>query len=99
MNSMFFPTNDDWIDQDSELELGLEPDDELSLDLFLPAETTLEEQLAVEGLLDDGFSWEESLGLLRMRTKILENPEMQEHPRMQFARWMYQHGYLSEQVR
>jgi hypothetical protein len=102
MNSMSFPTNDDptplWLNDPDEFALELDLDDD-AMDLLLPSDASLDDQLAVEDLLDQGFTWEESLGLLSLRTKILENPEMREHPRMQFARWLVTHGYLSESLR
>jgi hypothetical protein len=93
-----FPTDDDhpslWLSDPAGFALDSDEDD--ALDLLLPADASLDDQLALEDLLDQGFTWEEGLGLLCLRLQVLENPEMHEHPRMQFARWLVTHGHLSE---
>ncbi len=86
------------LELDLDLALELEMDDDFPMDLMLPADTPLEDQLAVDRLLDEGFSWVDALSLLRLRTGIMENPEMHEHPSMQFAQWLYQHGRLSDDL-
>lgn len=71
-----------------------------ALDLLLPQDTSLSEQLTLETLLDQGFTWEEGVRLLIMRDGISRNVEYQEHvllehPHLLFARWLYRHGVIS----
>jgi hypothetical protein len=74
-------------------------DDDLFLDLILPADTSLEDQLVIETLLDQGFAWAEALSLVCLRTRVIEQPELQELPNMRFAQWLYQHGQISETLK
>jgi hypothetical protein len=73
--------------------------DDYELDLMLPIDAPLEDQLALDSLLDEGFTWEEGLRLLILRSNLYEVPEMAERitqdPHMEFARWLYQHGILT----
>ncbi len=89
------PTDDEF-GWDLTLELA---DDDAELDLLLPADTPLEDQLALEALLDKGFTWEEGLRLLILREHLYEVPEIAERvaddPHMGFARWLYQRGTLT----
>lgn len=61
---------------------------------------TSEEQLFIEYLLEAGFDWEEAYRLLYLRDCLYENAEMRQRMsddyRMHFARWLYEHGEISE---
>lgn len=74
-----------------------DPDDE-PLDLLLPADTPLSDQIALDDLISQGFSWEEALRLLVQRANLYDSPEMRERmladPHLGFARWLYQRGRL-----
>lgn len=73
-------------------------DDDYDLDLFLPEDTPFEDQLALDTLLDEGFSWEEGIRLILLKENIYDIPEMieriTEDPHILFTRWMYQQGIL-----
>src|SRR5215475_7251591 len=58
--------------EDFDWDLTLEFDDDSQLDLLLPPDTPFADQLALESLLDQGFTWEEGLRLLLMREQIYE---------------------------
>jgi hypothetical protein len=86
--------------EDFDWDLTLEfDDDNAQLDLLLPPDTPFADQLALESLLDQGFTWEEGLRLLLLREQIYEIPEVVERitldPHVGFARWLYQHGILT----
>lgn len=74
-------------------------DDDQPLDLLLPADTPLSDQLALDALIDAGFSWEVGLRLLVMRANIAQSPEVIERlhadPHLRFIRWLYQQGRLT----
>ena len=59
-----------------------------------------EEQIQIEHLIGKGFSWEEALNMISLREHLYENGEMRqrmaENMHMQFARWLYEQGELSE---
>ena len=59
-----------------------------------------EEQLLLDYLIDNGFDWEEAIRLVHMREHIHDNSEvrqrMADDAHMQFARWLYEQGTLSE---
>ncbi len=59
------------------------------------------EQALLDYLLDIGFQWDEALTLLSLREHLYENAEMRqrmaEDYRMQFARWLYEHGLVGEE--
>ncbi len=85
--------------EDFDWDLALEFDDDTQLDLLLPPDTPFADQLALESLLDEGFTWEEGLRLLLLREQLYEIPEVVERvthdPHVGFARWLYQHGILT----
>lgn len=58
------------------------------------------EQMLLDYLLETGFAWDEAMKLLDMREYLYENAEMRQRiandQRMHFARWLYEHGKLSE---
>ena len=74
---------------------GDDGDDE-PVDLLLPADTPLADQLALDELFDQGFTWEEGLRLLILREHLYDVPEMREHvtgdPHLHFLRWLYHRG-------
>ena len=57
-------------------------------------------QLLLDSLMEAGFAWEEAVKLLQMREDLYDNVEMRQRMaddnRMQFARWLYERGDLSE---
>ena len=57
-------------------------------------------QTQLASLLETGFMWEEAVKLLHMRENLCENAEMHqrrsEDYRMHFARWLLEHGEISE---
>ena len=59
-----------------------------------------EEHMLLDYLLGVGFMWEEAVKLLHLREHLYENAEMQQRmaddSRMHFARWLYEHGEMSE---
>lgn len=59
-----------------------------------------EEHMLLDYLLEVGFMWEEAVRLIHLREHLYENPEMQQRmaddSRMHFARWLYEHGEMSE---
>ena len=59
-----------------------------------------EEHLLLDYLLEAGFMWEEAIKLMHLREHLYENVEMQQRIaddcRMHFARWLYEHGEMSE---
>lgn len=73
-------------------------DEAVFLNPVLPLDCSIEDQLAIESLVEQGFTWEEGLGLVGLRERITAITEWGEHPRLQFARWLYQHGHLSESL-
>ena len=64
------------------------------------AATTVETQLLLDYLIDNGFAWEEAIKLVYMREHIHENSEvrqrMEDDAHMQFARWLYAQGELND---
>jgi len=86
-------------DEDFQWDLTLDFDEDSELDLLLPPDTPFSEQLALETLLDQGFTWDEGVRLLIMRDQIYEIPEVVERitadPHVLFTRWLYQHGVLT----
>ena len=66
-----------------------------------PRSTTIsEEHMLLDYLLEAGFMWEEAVKLLHLREHLYENAEMQQRiaddSRMHFARWLYEHGEMSD---
>jgi hypothetical protein len=65
-----------------------------------PVLTGVKEQTQLASLMEAGFMWEEAVKLLNMRENICENEEMHqrmgEDYRMHFARWLVEHGEISE---
>ena len=59
-----------------------------------------EEQIQLDHLMETGFEWEEAVKLLRMREQLYENSEVRQRMaddlRTHFARWLYEHGEISE---
>ena len=57
---------------------------------------TESDQIMIDDLVDRGFTWEEAVTLLNMREHLYENAEMRqrmaEDCRMQFVKWLYEHG-------
>ncbi len=74
-------------------------DDDTALDLLLPADTPLEDQLALDALFDEGFTWEQGVRLLMLREHRYDIPEIAERvtddPHLHFVRWLYEHGVYS----
>jgi hypothetical protein len=58
------------------------------------------EQVALDHLMETGFDWEEAAKLLNLRDHLYENAEMRQRmdndSRLQFVRWLYEHGELNE---
>jgi hypothetical protein len=51
-------------------------------------------------LMDAGFLWDEAVKLISLRDHLYENQEMRQRMeldlRIQFARWLLEHGEISE---
>jgi hypothetical protein len=64
------------------------------------AASTVEAQLLLDYLIDNGFTWEEAIRLVHMREHIHDNSEvrqrMADDAHMQFARWLYAQGELHD---
>ncbi|HZS75119.1 MAG TPA: hypothetical protein VFA41_00770 [Ktedonobacteraceae bacterium] len=64
------------------------------------ANISSEQQVQIAHLIGKGFSWEEALNMISLREHLYENAEMRqriaENIYMQFARWLYEQGELSE---
>lgn len=60
------------------------------------------EQVLLDYLLEAGFAWDEAMKLLDLHEYLYENAEMRERiandHRMHFARWLYEHGKLRENL-
>jgi hypothetical protein len=60
----------------------------------------MQEQMMLDYLLDMGFTWEESMRLTNVREHLYEGSEMRERMandyRMEFARWLLEHGEIGE---
>ena len=63
------------------------------------SEQLIEEQRLLDGLLTTGFTQNEATRLLYQRVHLYENSEIrqrvQDDRRIQFARWLYEHGEIS----
>jgi hypothetical protein len=74
-------------------------DDDAELELLLPPDTPLADQLALDDLFDQGFTWEQGVRLLLLREHLYEIPEAAERvthdPHLGFMRWLYTHGVYS----
>lgn len=74
-------------------------DDDIEFGLILPADTPLADQLALDDLFDQGFTWEQGVRLLILREHLYDVPEIAERltcdPHLEFTRWLYQQGVLS----
>ena len=61
---------------------------------------TTREQMQLDYLIETGFVWEEAVRLLHLRTHLYENAEVRQRQaddyRMQFARWLYEQGEITE---
>lgn len=61
---------------------------------------TSEEQMLMDQLIARGFVWDEALKLIDLRDHLYENIEMRQRvcddPHMQFMRWLYEQGELTE---
>ena len=64
------------------------------------ADSMAREQMWLDDLVDSGFIWIEAIKLVNMRAHLYENLEVRQRmandSRMQFARWLYEHGEMSE---
>jgi hypothetical protein len=62
--------------------------------------TTESDQVMLDYLIDVGFALEEAITLLNIREHLYDNVEMHQRMaddhRIQFARWLYAHGEMSE---
>lgn len=60
----------------------------------------VEQHMLLDYLLDRGFAREEAQQLMKLREHLYMNAEMRQRMtddhRMQFARWLYEHGELDE---
>lgn len=56
--------------------------------------------ILIDYLLEEGFAWEEATKLLHLREHLCENSEVRQrladNHHMQFARWLYEQGEISE---
>ncbi len=59
------------------------------------------DQMFLEQLLNKGFVWEEAIRLVNLREHLYENMEarqrMADDCHIHFARWLYEHGELSDE--
>ncbi|HTI15778.1 MAG TPA: hypothetical protein VL461_14640 [Dictyobacter sp.] len=60
------------------------------------------DQALLDRLMDSGFSWKEAVTLFNYREQLYETGEMRqrmaEDYRMLFARWMYEQGFVNEEI-
>jgi hypothetical protein len=88
------PSDDEFV-----WDIAFADDDDEPVDLLLPADTPLADQLALDDLFDQGFTWEEGLRLLILREHLYDVPEMRERvtgdPHLHFVRWLYERGIYS----
>jgi hypothetical protein len=88
--------------QPPSMDNGEEPYEQLSYPspAELPLVNATTEQQKLDFLLQRGFRWEEAVKLLRFQGILYENSEMRQRinddPRMQFARWLYEQGEMSD---
>jgi hypothetical protein len=70
------------------------------VELAQPVLDGTKEQTQLVTLMETGFMWEEAVKLVTMRENICENAEMHqrmsEDYRLHFARWLVEHGEISE---
>lgn len=61
---------------------------------------TSHDQEALTSLMEAGFAWEEAVYLLGLRERLYENSEIRQRMaddcRIQFARWLYENGEMSD---
>lgn len=61
---------------------------------------SLQDPEQLDSLIERGFDWEESVKLISLREHVYDNAEVKQRladdAHMQFARWLYQHGELSD---
>jgi hypothetical protein len=61
---------------------------------------TSKERMLIDHLIERGFAWEEAVKLLNLRDHLYENAEMHQRVaddnRMQFARWLYEQGEITD---
>ena len=61
---------------------------------------TSQERMLIDYLIEMGFAWEESVKLLNLREHLYDNAEVRQRQaddyRMQFARWLYEQGEITE---
>lgn len=66
-----------------------------------PAAQYTEEQMFLDYLIEAGFSGQEAVKLMALRTHLYENAEMRQRVtddcRMHFARWLYEQGEITEE--
>jgi hypothetical protein len=59
------------------------------------------EHAQLDTLIESGFKWDEALRLLVLREHLYQNKEIRQRlendNRLQFARWLYQEGEMSEE--
>ena len=65
-----------------------------------PASQAHEINILIDYLLEEGFAWEEATKLLHLHEHLCENSEVRQRladdHHMQFARWLYEQGEISE---
>jgi hypothetical protein len=70
------------------------------LQIEITENDTTQNQARLESLMTAGFSWDESVNLLRMREHVYENVEVRQRiendPRVQFVRWLIENGEMNE---
>jgi hypothetical protein len=63
--------------------------------------TASDENVQLRGLIAAGFEWREAIKLLDLHEHLYENAELRQRVaddcRMQFVRWLYEHGEISEE--
>ena len=52
--------------------------------------------LLVDALLDEGFTVEEALRLIRLQEEYAEKRATEETNHHRFVRWLVEHGYFSD---
>ena len=67
----------------------------------LHVETMSDENIQLRGLIAEGFEWREAIKLLDLHEHLHENAEIRQRIaddcRMQFVRWLYEHGEIGEE--
>lgn len=81
---------------------GSLPEPHPTVQMAMGLEEPAQGKKRLEKLLAEGFAREEAMKLLHMKEGVFHNSEMRQRmdddPRLQFARWLQEHGELNEGI-